>query len=780
MPDETQSVEARTARRRKITVIVLAVCLLLLFLALGALNAFNMKVLEPATTAGIFLFTTISAIGFLLFVGVLITLVRNVLKLYAEQRSRVLGVRLRTRMLWGAVLLSLVPIAFMFCFSYLLMNRAVERWFSQPAATLRDNATQIGTDLSRYAASNARAEANELASSLAGDDGSLIQDPVVIQANLRAREMTLQGGFALVFKNDQVVADFQRPSGNEAHIRVWAARNLTQVPQSNDLASGPLDAIILQAARRSDEPIVALGKTDYSVGSAWLHDRALVVVALPLPYGMSATLEQMQQSADQYWTLFRLRRQIRGTYMLLMLMITSLALFSACWLALHLSKQVTKPIETLADAMDEIAHGHYEHRVAETATEELGELVKSFNTMASDLEQSRQQLEASNLQVYEANAISERRRRELETMLQTIPNGVVMLDAQRHVSIVNRAFGEMLDPGGPMAFEGDIADVLPADAREPIDRLLRRCHRMGSASTEIEMQTPAGTLNIAATAALIESGLGNERYTSGYVLVLENATELLRAQKQSAWKEVARRVAHEIKNPLTPISLSAEQIRRHIVRLAETMENAHVESPSVDIIHRSSEVISSSVESMRSLVDQFAALAQFPNASPRPADLNTIVENSLALFAGRLENTRVVKKLAPSLPLVMADPEALKRALSNLIDNAAEAMQNSLVREIHISTRLSDQAGMAEITVADTGPGVTNEMRERLFLPYFSTKQRGTGLGLTIAAKIVQDHQGSIRVEENIPKGARFILDVPLAIATSPNEIQNGAARSDA
>lgn len=774
-----QSAEARTARRRKITVIVLAVCLLLLFLALGALNAFNTKVLEPATTAGIFFFTAISAIGFLLFVGVLITLVRNVLKLYAEQRSRVLGVRLRTRMLWGAVLLSLVPIAFMFCFSYLLMNRAVERWFSQPAATLRDNATELATDLSRYAASNARAEANELASSLAGKDGSLVSDPVAIQSLLRAREMTLQGGFALVFRNDQLVGDFQRPSANQAHIRSWSSHTTAQIPQSSEVASGPFDTIILQAAHRSDEPIVAIGKTDYSVGAAWLHDRSLVVVALPLPYGMSATLEQMQQSADQYWTLFRLRRQIRGTYMVLMLMITSLALFSACWLALHLSKQVTKPIETLADAMDEIAHGHYEHRVAETATEELGELVKSFNTMASDLEQSRHQIEASNLQVFEANAISERRRRELETMLQTIPNGVVLLDAERHISIVNRAFGEMLDPGGPMAFEGTIEEVLPMEAREPVDRLLRRCHRMGSASTELEMQTSAGTLNIAATAALIESGLGNERYTSGYVLVLENATELLRAQKQSAWKEVARRVAHEIKNPLTPISLSAEQIRRHIIRLADAMESAHLESPSVEVIHRSSEVISSSVESMRSLVDQFAALAQFPNASPRPADLNTIVENALALFAGRLQNTRVVTKFASKLPLVMADPEALKRALSNLIDNAAEAMQNSLVREIHISTRLADQEGMAEITVADTGPGVTDEMRERLFLPYFSTKQRGTGLGLTITAKIMQDHQGSIRVEENVPTGARFILDLPLATVPPISGPHKVAARSD-
>ena len=248
--------------------------------------------------------------------------------------------------------------------------------------------------------------------------------------------------------------------------------------------------------------------------------------------------------------------------------------------------------------------------------------------------------------------------------------------------------------------------------------------------------------------------------------MLENATELLRAQKQSAWREVARRVAHEIKNPLTPISLSAEQIHRHIDRLGATLDTAHVESPSIAVIRRSSEVISSAVESMRSLVDQFSALAQFPTAEPRPADLNTIVENSLALFAGRLQAIRLIQHLAPNLPLVLADPEATKRALGNLIDNAAEAMQHSLLRELRITTALLP-SGMVELTVSDTGPGLTDEMRERLFLPYFSTKQRGTGLGLAIAAKIIQEQQGTIRAEKNHPAGAKFIIELRTAATDS-------------
>jgi nitrogen fixation/metabolism regulation signal transduction histidine kinase len=292
---------------------------------------------------------------------------------------------------------------------------------------------------------------------------------------------------------------------------------------------------------------------------------------------------------------------------------------------------------------------------------------------------------------------------------------------------------------------------------ESLDGLFRRAHRMGSATADMQMHTTTGIVHLSATVALLE--ILSAREHLGYVLVLEDATELLRAQKQSAWKEVARRVAHEIKNPLTPISLNAELIGRHIMRLSSLLAGHNIESNSPAVIQRSTEVISSSVMTMRSLVDQFSALAEFPSARPRPADLNVIVDAALSLFAGRLGSIRVVRNLAPRLPLVMADPEALKRALTNLIDNAAEAMQQSLLRELQISSRLLS-SGMIELAIADTGPGLTDDMRERLFLPYFSTKQRGTGLGLSIASKILQEHQGSIRAEKNSPAGARFILEL--------------------
>ncbi len=770
-------------RRRKMFSIALLAIFLVLLTALATLNAFHLGFLNPETTPEIFAYTALSAMAFVLFVTVVVLLVRSVLKLYAEQRTRLLGFRLRTRMLWGAILVALVPITFMFSFSYLLMNRAVDRWFSQPVTQVREDSDRLALQLSQYTSADARAEAAAIAAEALPPD-----KPDAVTSRLRTRsaatgsgqqlrelleshEITLQSGFALVFRGRQAIAQFQLPkvgTTGSAQVKPWLAETRAgEVASGADALGqgGTLEEAILAAAQRPDLPVFSVGGREYALGMAALKEGGTVVVGLPTPVGMSATVDRLRADANTYLILFRSRRQIRNVYTLLLLMITALALFACCWLALHLAKQVTRPVEALADAMDQIAAGDYAHRVETSPTDELAELARSFNSMATDLESSRRAVLESSVQISAANAQLEARRSELETMLETIPNGVATLSPERRIVLANRAFSEMLDPGGQGSFVGSALDaVTPAELWEVLDRLLRRSHRMGTASAEVELVRDGARSNLLGTVALLETGSEHGREHHGYVVVLEDATELLRAQKQSAWKEVARRVAHEIKNPLTPIALSAEQTRRHIDRLAGLLVAHGVESPSVAIIRRCSEATSSSVESMRSLVDQFSSLAEFPTAQPRAADLNEIVDAALALFAGRLDRVRIVRSLAPGLPPVFADPEAMKRALSILVDNAAEAMQHSLLRELHVATSLLP-SGWVELLLADTGSGLTDEMRERLFLPYFSTKQRGTGLGLAIAAKIVQEHQGTIRAESNVPAGARFLIELRPATA---------------
>jgi len=249
--------------------------------------------------------------------------------------------------------------------------------------------------------------------------------------------------------------------------------------------------------------------------------------------------------------------------------------------------------------------------------------------------------------------------------------------------------------------------------------------------------------------------------------VFEDFSELLKAQKEAAWREVARRVAHEIKNPLTPIALSADRILRHLER------GGTPEPASLAVISGCAATITEAVQTVRSLVDEFSSLARFPAAQPRPTDINEIVESTLAMFNGRLDGIRVEKQLDSALPPAMADPEAIKRALANLIDNAAEALQDCLVREIHITTGLVESNDALEVMIADTGHGIDREMKEKLFLPYFSTKKRGTGLGLAIVRRIMEDHHGSIRVEQNSPAGSKFIVELPLAGDLKPAETRN-------
>jgi nitrogen fixation/metabolism regulation signal transduction histidine kinase len=439
------------------------------------------------------------------------------------------------------VLVSLLPMAFMSLFNFVLMNRAVDHWFSKPVTEMRDDSNQMALELSRYTAANARAEADSIAASIGAPPSGTTRGRSLQGAEIRPllsqHEITLQGGFAIVYRDGRALASFHVPAdkgeASEVKVKPWpsgpidddeqghtasggerTAGDATREPAATPTTQTAAEATILAAAQRTDLPLFSMGSTDYALGLAGMKEGGLIVVGLPMPYGLAATVSRLRADADSYWTLFRARRQIRAVYMQLLLMITSLALFASSWLALHLSKQVTRPVEALADAMDQIAAGDYAHRVQESATEELGDLVHSFNRMVGDLESSRAQVQESTIQISAANAALEARRSELETMLETIPNGVATLDAERRIVLANRALSELVDPGGQRPFLGlPIEEVFPAEVLEVLDRLLRRSHRMGSASSELEMTAANhdrnnGKLNLLATVALLEDVSG--------------------------------------------------------------------------------------------------------------------------------------------------------------------------------------------------------------------------------------------------------------------------------
>ena len=718
--------------QRRALLIPLALGIVLLFGVVFSQQAFNLKQLRPDSAEQTLGLVALSALVFLLLVVLTFVLFRNLLKLYAERRLGVLGSRFRTRMVIAALVLSFAPALVMFMFSYGLMNRSIDKWFSSPVTALQQDSGKVAALLSAYAGDNALQEAVEISQSPDVQNAFATANYTGVLHEFRRHQPTLQGGFALALSDGDAVASWNAPSP-------WATLR-GKLPDLQTIQKSPQKWTFLDS--------------EYLLASATAGKTGKILVGLPLPRNFSSTLEQINQNQRDYQTLSREAKRIRGLYMLLLTMLTVLVLFVATWFSLFVAKLVTRPVEALAEATKEISVGHLGHRVAVPAADELGELVASFNNMAAELEASRTKIDESARALTHTNTELEQQRRNIATILENIPTGVLSLGPDRRVTHSNVAFGRMFWPNGGAPMVGStLREVFNAETASDLEHLLRRADRMSVTASQFEIPIEKDKLNVSVTVSSVQHG----KQRLGYVIVFEDYSELLKAQREAAWREVARRVAHEIKNPLTPIALSAERIRRHLER------GAAPDQASLAVIHGCTETITEAVQTVRSLVDEFSSLARFPAAQPRPSDINEIVEATLAMFNGRLDGIHVEKQLDSHLPPAMADPEAIKRALANLIDNAAEAMQDSRVREIHISTALLESRDGLEVVIADTGHGIDREVKEKLFLPYFSTKKRGTGLGLAIVRRIIEDHHGAIRVEENRPAGAKFLVELPLA-----------------
>lgn len=494
------------------------------------------------------------------------------------------------------------------------------------------------------------------------------------------------------------------------------------------LQINPSEGPMLQLCNRSAQPQVRT-----VTARSRLPDGSEVVLVSELPIDLDTVRSTIDHEVSSYDSLRTGRKSVRSNYLQLLSLITLFILFFGTWIAMFLAKQISQPISALLSGANEVRGGNLSHRVRIPAIDELASLVRAFNAMTADLESSRSELES--------------RRRFTEAILESIPTGVISLSADTRIQLYNRALRGLF----PDKLDGAqrLDDLFNQEDAREIRYLMNRARRVGLAATQLELRQPDGkTIDLSATVAALDDRLG-----SGFVLVLEDTSDLLRAQKFAAWHEIARRIAHEIKNPLTPIALCAERITRQLDRRAD--------HPGTDAILREcSAIIVSEVESLKTLVDEFSQFARFPAAQPVPSQLNDVVEGALAVFQERLSDIDIRKKLALNLPPVNLDRDQFKRLVVNLVDNAAEAMQGSTVKRLYITTALAGP-DTVELVIADTGCGITPEDKEKLFLPYFSTKGRGTGLGLAIVNHIVGDHGAHIRVEDNQPSGARFVVEIP-------------------
>ncbi|MFN3477316.1 MAG: sensor histidine kinase, partial [Candidatus Methylomirabilales bacterium] len=474
-----------------------------------------------------------------------------------------------------------------------------------------------------------------------------------------------------------------------------------------------------------------------------------VVVSAFVPEGFLHKAQDITAGIKEYKQLKMWKSPIKGIYLMLFLMVTLVIIFAAVWVGIHLARGITVPIQQLAEGTRAVAAGNLDYKVEVKADDEIGILVESFNRMTEDLRKSKMELESANLDLQRSYEELERRRAYMETVLESIATGVLSLDQAGVVNTVNRAALRILDLPEDKVLGRPFQDLFQGEAYAPIRVLLERAILEAEGSLDQQVLFPRNG-RLATLVVNISRLWDGERNSLGIVMVLEEITELIKAQQAMAWREVARRIAHEIKNPLTPIKLSTQRLRKKFIEGAPDYNQ---------IFEECTRTIIQEVEGLKGLVDEFSRYARMPSSNPQPGHLLPVVEKVVALYADLRKGVKVRADLDPDLPPVNLDPEQMKRALVNLVDNALAAIRGK--GEIVIRAKASPDSSRVLLEVIDTGRGISPEDKDRLFLPYFSTKRSGTGLGLAIVYRIVAEHGGTIRAEDNLPKGTRMIIELP-------------------
>ncbi|MDE0110632.1 MAG: ATP-binding protein [Bryobacterales bacterium] len=709
---------------------LLAVCFWLTSLDFGDFRPENSTVTYVLWALSTCIVLGAVALGFLLF--------RNLLKLYIERRGNVVGSHLKTKLVIGVLTLSILPIAAHVVYSLELLNRNFDKWFSQPTigvfqsaqSLIEATSAEMLTDLER----GAQRAADAIAHGVTRDEESL-------KALLRDSGAHYLGISGNGEESTQAIAN----SVQVAPPVLLRLLEDSSAAEQSGIAEGWLYAAVSIRAAAAGSARLLVGR---KIPASILQDQAFV-----------------EAQVTQWKQLEAARPVVWRSYVYTLALITIFTLFIAVWLAQFASRQITRPVKALLDATGELAGGHLDYRVQTAAIDELGSLVESFNSMGQALQAKTGQLERSNRDLARANAEIDERRQMIDAILESITPGVISVDENGKILKHNESARSFAGKR-PLSSLDSVVEVLDEPQRSAFEHMFGSARRTGVATREFEVKRGGEPQHLSVTVSSLDSGQAE----SGFVVVFEDNTELVRAQRSEAWQEVARRLAHEIKNPLTPVALAAGRIEVQLDRYADAKTDAE-RAAIRDTLESLTHTIDREVRSLNTLVSSFSDVARFPTIRPRTNDVNAVVRDAVGVFDGRLPGIDLRLITDPEVAQAEIDPPAFKRAIVNLIDNAAEVLQESWVKEIVVTTQGRPDSDAVEVIVADSGPGISAENKERLFLPYFSTKNRGSGLGLPIVRSVVEEHAGTIRVEDNQPAGTRFVIELP-AVAKEPVKLR--------
>jgi two-component system nitrogen regulation sensor histidine kinase NtrY len=677
-------------------------------------------------------------INIILLLLLIFLVIRNLVKLIFERKHRILGAKLRTKLVGAFVSLSLVPTLLLFLVSVGFITNSMEKWFSDQVEHSLQGSLEVAQTYYRDFANNAIYYGRQISRSISKADLAEEKKIDALKKSLERKRIEYNLGIIEIVSSelkqvarvtDADIPDNPLPEPNKELLE--ESFKGKEVSKTRVLGSGELitGVVPIYASRSGKGPVIGAVVTNFYV-----------------PKSLAAKMVEISKAFRDYKHLKILRKPIKSSYLLALLMVTLLIVFSATWFGFYLAKGITIPIQQLAEGTERVASGDLDFHIDITAKDEVGKLVNSFNKMTHDLKASKDQLEKTNIDL-------ERRKEYIEIILKSIAAGVISIDKEGNITTINKSAERMLGIDADTVLGKRYREVLEPQYREVAKQWIREINstRKDTIEKQVTVDSRGQSLTLLVHITVLRSETGS---FLGIVAIFDDMTQLVKAQRVAAWREVARRIAHEIKNPLTPIQLSAQRLRK---RYGDKLKGDG------GVFDDCTTMIMKQTDELKELVNEFSNFARMPAAKPAPNNLGEIISEVLSLFKQAHKDIEFKHFSINGIPIMNLDRDQIKRVIINLFQNAVSAIETTgNGGEVTVRTEYNEELQMVTVEVSDTGCGIPEGDKSKLFEPYFSTKKSGTGLGLAIVNTIISDHNGYIRVKDNQPKGTKLIIELPV------------------
>ena len=740
--DYRLSDEYTRKKRKRTRWIIFGILLLLIVLTSVEVYIQQSHVSTPiASNIAVLLLVNINII----LLSVLVLIVgKNLVKLYLDRKWKIIGARFRTKLVLSFAVLTFVPSFLLFLVASGLLTNSINNWFNQQIENSLKGSLDVAEGYYAGSGKNILLYANML-------NELFLEKNMVSKENLQYLKNTVLKK-RVDYKVDGILIF-------DSNLNLVAES--IETPLKEKILNEKLTPLLQKALSGEDvSEIILIDNKNLVVGVSPIKSgqqsaissqniAGITVVSWFISKDMVNKIGNIVNAFEEYKQLKLLKYPIKLSYEITLLLITLLILFSAIWFGFYLAKGITVPIKELAEATKSVAEGNLDFKITAKANDEIGMLVESFNQMTSDLKEGKLAIEKANEELKETNIELEQRKGYMETVLENIATGVISVDSHGKVSTINEAASKILNIQAKKVKGEPYKKAFDASYLDPVRAMIKVMNeaRRESANGQIQIIVSGRLITLLVNVTALKNTEG--KYL-GMVIVFDDLTELIKAQKTAAWREVARGIAHEIKNPLTPIQLNTQRLKKKFKEGS---------SDFTEVFDESTDVIIQEVEGLKKLVDEFSKFARMPEPNPKPYKLHRIIDDTLSLYKDIRKGIKFLINYDSKIDIINVDHEQFKRVFINLIENSIDAVNGNGI--IEIDTSLTKDSKTVRIEVKDNGIGIPDENKDKLFLPYFSTKKKGSGLGLAIANRIVVDHSGIIRIEDNQPRGAKFIIELP-------------------